>query len=74
MITKLTWQTEPPTKPTHAIIIVKAELEPNFITIAEYEPEDQTWFETGGLNLHLGGYEIIRWADLKTLPPKLFKE
>jgi hypothetical protein len=73
MITKLTWHNEPPPNATQAIVVVKAEAEPNFITIAQYDSEEENWFEVGGLNLQLGGYSILYWTDLKQLA-KLLKE
>jgi hypothetical protein len=73
MITKLTWHTETPPNKTQAIVVVKAEDEPNFITIAEYDAKEKSWFEVGGLNMQLGGYEIIYWTELKQLS-KLLKE
>jgi hypothetical protein len=73
MITKLTWNTETPPNKTKAIVVVKAEDEPNFITIAEYDAKEGNWFEIGGLNMQLGGYIVIMWTNLKQLS-KLLKE
>lgn len=73
MTTKLIWNTHPPETKVDAIVIVKDVAEPNFIAIAEYDPQQEAWFERGGLNLDFGGFTIIRWAEIPQLN-KLLKE